>query len=212
MVGRFVILMSQIFSTCDERGHAIVRKGIHNLVDWQKPDGALFSPIPAGSWDMELPLQMLASIGNYGFWNYYMHTGDKATIDHAYPAVQRYLALWRLGPDGLVVHRGGGWDWADWGENIYNAVIDNPWLHQALGAAINMARLSGNEADSPGYEARRARIRRQQRNSMPGKACPKRVGNGQVTLTLATRIILPIEKLYGNTMPALLMARKIITS
>ena len=156
--GDLVILMSQIFTTCDSNAHGLVKKGIDNLVDWQKPDGGLYSPIPAGSWDRELPLQMLASIGRYGFWNYYLHTGDKATIAHAYPAVKRYLSLYQLGGDGLVVHRGGGWDWADWGDNIDNAVIDNPWLYQAMESAIHMAKLTGNEADIPGYEATRKSI------------------------------------------------------
>ena len=156
--GDLVILMPQIFNTCDARAHALIRKGIDNLVDWQKPDGVLFSPIPAGSWNSELPQQMLASIGMHGFWNYYLHTGDQAAITRSYPAVKRYLALWQLGSNGLVVHRPGGWDWADWGENIDVPVIENAWLYQALEAAILMARLSGQDADVPGYEATRASI------------------------------------------------------
>ena len=156
--GDVVIIMSQIFYTCDERAHALIRKAIDNLVDWQKPDGVLYSPVPAGSWNKELPGQMLASIGNYGFWNYYLNTGDRATIAHAYPAVKRYLALWKLGPDGLLVHREGGWNWADWGKDIDQPVIDNALLYQALEAAINMARLTGNDADIPGYEAIRTSI------------------------------------------------------
>lgn len=156
--GDVVILMNQIFQTCDGRAHALIRKAIDNLVDWQKPDGSLYSPVPAGSWDRELPLQMLASIGEKGFWNYYVQTGDKATIEHAYPAVKRYLTLWKLGADGLVTHRGGGWDWADWGENIDVPVIENAWLYQALQAASKMARLTGHDADISGYEEMRARI------------------------------------------------------
>jgi len=156
--GDEVILMSQIFHSCDSRGHMLVRKGIDNLVDWQKSDGVLFSPIPAGSWDKELPLQTLASIGLYGFWNYYQHTADQATIVRAYPAVKRYLSLWQLGPDGLAVHRAGGWDWVDWGENIDTPVCENAWLYQALESAINMARLTGDAAAVPRYEAMRASI------------------------------------------------------
>ena len=157
--GDLVILMPQIFNTCDLRAHALVRKGIDNLVDWQKPDGVLYSPIPAGSWNSELPQQMLASIGMHGFWTYYLHTGDRATITRSYPAVERYLALWKLGTDGLVVHRPGGWDWADWGKNIDMPVIENAWFYQALEAAILMARLSGHEDDITGYEATRASIK-----------------------------------------------------
>jgi hypothetical protein len=156
--GDEVILMNQIFYTCDARATALVRKGIYNLVDWQKPDGVLFSPIPAGNWNLELPMQMLAGIGEKGFWNYYVHTGDKATIEHAYPSVKRYLSLWQLGTNGLVIHRPGGWDWADWGENIDVPVMENAWLYQALNAAAKMARLTGNETDVAGYEKMRARI------------------------------------------------------
>jgi len=156
--GDEVILMDQILYTCDDRAIALVRKGIDNLVDWQKPDGALFSPIPAGNWDKELPMQMLASIGDKGFWNYYFQTGDKATIEHAYPAVKRYLSLWQLGTNGLVIHRSGGWDWADWGKNIDVPVIENAWLYQALDAATKMARLTGHDADVAGYENMRDTI------------------------------------------------------
>jgi len=156
--GDAVILMGQIFYTCDTRAHALIRKAIENLVDWQKSDGVLYSPVPAGNWDKELPGQMLASIGKYGFWNYYLYTGDKATIVHAYPAVKRYLSLWKLGADGLLVHRAGGWNWADWGKNIDQPVIDNALLYQALEAAINMARLTDITADIHGYETMRMSI------------------------------------------------------
>ena len=156
--GDVAILLGEMFYSCDTRAHALVRKAILNLVDWQKPDGVLYSPVPAGSWDKELPGQMLSSIGEHGFWYYYRYTGDRDTIAHAYPAVKRYLSLWKLGPEGLVVHRPGGWDWGDWGKNIDRPVMDNALLYQALGAAIEMARLTGNEADIGGYEKMRSSI------------------------------------------------------
>lgn len=156
--GDAAILLGEILHSCDTRGHALIRKAILNLVDWQKPDGVLYSPVPAGSWDKELPGQMLSSIGEHGFWYYYRYTGDRGTIEHVYPAVKRYLALWKLGDDGLVVHRAGGWDWGDWGQNIDRPVMDNALLYQALGAAIEMARLTGQEGDIPGYEAMRKSI------------------------------------------------------
>lgn len=156
--GDAAIMLGEILHSCDSRGHALIRKAILNLADWQKPDGVLYSPVPAGNWDKELPGQMLSSIGEHGFWYYYRYTGDRETIAHVYPAVKRYLALWQLGPDGLLVHRGGGWDWGDWGENQDRPVMDNALLYQALGAAIEMARLTANEADVAGYEKMRASI------------------------------------------------------
>jgi alpha-L-rhamnosidase len=139
--GDAAIILGEILYSCDNNGVKAIRKAIDNLVDWQKPDGVLYSPIPAGKWDKELPLQMLASIGKYGFWNYYYYTGDKETLKHVYPAVKRYLALWKTGRDGLVEHRSGGWDWADWGDNIDVPILDNAWFCLALESAAGMARV-----------------------------------------------------------------------
>jgi hypothetical protein len=156
--GDAAIVLGEILHACDLRGQRLIRKAILNLADWQKPDGVLYSPVPAGSWDKELPGQMLSSIGRHGFWYYYLYSGDQATIAQVYPAVKRYLALWQLGPDGLLVHRSGGWDWGDWGENIDRPVLDNPLLYQALGAAVEMAKATGNDADIPAYQAMMASL------------------------------------------------------
>ena len=42
-------------------------------------------PIPSGNWEKELPGQMLASVGYFGFWNYYLNTGDMETLKKVYP-------------------------------------------------------------------------------------------------------------------------------
>jgi hypothetical protein len=103
-------------------------------------------------------MQMLLSIGEKGFWNYYMQTGDREAIERSYAAISRYLALWSFDAQGLAIHRAGGWDWGDWGENIDMPLMENALLYQAYHAAIQMARLTGNDADIPGYEAKRKRI------------------------------------------------------
>lgn len=155
------------------RGPLLARKGIHELVAWQKPDGALYSPIPAGipdlpskgrtlvrdgTWDRELPMQMLASVGWYGFWTYYWYSGDEATLRAAYPAMRRYLSLWDFDSTGLVEHRAGGWDWPDWGKNADVAVLENAWYYLALKAAAATAPLAGAEADVAGYRTRMSAI------------------------------------------------------
>lgn len=153
----------------DPRALKLTRKAIHELVDWQRPDGSLYSPVPAGippkgkkneggTWSTELPVQMLASIGKYGFWTYFLQTGDRETIIHAYPAVVRYLKLWKLDRDDLVIHRPGDWDWSDWGENIDVRILDSAWFQLALEGAVEMARVSGNTADIPQWESLRSRI------------------------------------------------------
>ena len=158
--GDAVILMGEILYACDSNGMPAIQKAMHNLVDWQKPNGVLYSPVPAGSWDRELPGQMLASIGKYGFWNYYRYTADTAMIRYVYPAVKKYLDLWQLGKDGLVVHRAGGWDWLDWGEDIDTVLIDNAWYYMALDAAAQMASLTGNQPDEKRYQAQMKSVKK----------------------------------------------------
>jgi hypothetical protein len=95
---------------------------------------------------------MLASIGKYGFWRYFSYAGDTAEIRYVYPHVKKYMALWKIGDDGLVVHRSGGWNWYDWGNDIDEKVIENGWYYLALQGAYNMAKLLSNEADATNYE------------------------------------------------------------
>lgn len=157
--GDAVVLMSESFYTYSTSAHALMRKAILELVDWQKDDGVLFSPIPAGNYSDELPAQMLASIGEYGFWNYYMNTGDIETIKYVYPAVKKYLGLWSLDDTGLTAFRAGGWSWGDWGDNIDIRLILAAWHYLALKSATQMAVLVGDPNDVPQYESQMAKIK-----------------------------------------------------
>ncbi len=150
--GDAVIDLGEMFYTFDRKSDLLARKALIELANWQKPDGVLFSPSPAGNWDKELPPQMLATIGWYGAWLYYHNTGDAETIRYIYPHIRKYLGLWKLNADGLVVHRAGDWDWEDWGENIDVPLLDNTWYVLALKASIEMAKLTGNDADVAGYQ------------------------------------------------------------
>lgn len=141
-------LMGECFYTLSLSSHALMDKAIHELCNWQKPDGALFSPIPAGNYSSELPAQMLASVGLYGFWNYYMNTGDEQTIRDAYPTVKRYLELWKLDETGITAYRKGGWNWGDWGQNKDMRLLYAAWHYIALDAAARMADLVGLPEDA----------------------------------------------------------------
>jgi hypothetical protein len=88
------------------------------LAKWQRADKTLYSPVPSGNWGAELPPQMLASVGKYGFWLYYFNTGDAETMRVVYPHVRDYLTVWKQDENGLVVHRKGEWDWSDWGRRL----------------------------------------------------------------------------------------------
>lgn len=156
--GDAVIETGEAFYAVDRKSDLLAKKSISNLVEWQK-NNVLFSPIPAGNWNKELPVQMLASIGQYGFWNYFWYSGDTAAIVDAYPYVKKYLSLWSLDGDGLVKHRIGDWDWEDWGDNIDTRLLDNCWYFMALKAARKMALLTKNTNDTTLFDPKIQSIR-----------------------------------------------------
>ena len=106
--------MVETFYSLSPSASLLTRKCAWEMADWQKPDSVMYAPVPAGNWDRELPMQTMAFIG-LGDWNYYMGSGDKATIEHIFPANKRYMDKWVMQDDGLVTYRPGAWDWGDWG-------------------------------------------------------------------------------------------------
>lgn len=146
--------LGEAFYAFDRRSDLLARKCIFDLVAWQKPDGVLFSPVPAGNWDKDLPLQMLASIGRTGFWTYSFFSGDMETLGTVYPAMKRYMEIWDMQPDGLVVSRRGAWEWGDWGGNIDMPILYNAWYHIGLQGLRNAALALGKDADLAWIDAR----------------------------------------------------------
>jgi alpha-L-rhamnosidase len=157
--GDVVLESLQSYYALSPKAYPLTQKAINELVNWSTDEGVLYSPIPGPHPPLpfgpqrELPLQSLAAISNFGFWNYYLYTGDEHTLITAYPAVKKYLSLWSLGADGLVKHRDGKWNWQDWGDNIDVPLLDNTWYYSALSAAKKMAALSRHFEDTTLYEA-----------------------------------------------------------
>ena len=146
--GDMVNESGETYYALDPKSRFLTQKGILELMNWQRNDGTIFSPVPAGNWDKELPGQMLASIGYYGFWNYYINTGDKETIAKVYDGVKRYLDVWQLNDNGVLVKRmtevgSSGWYWGDWGTNIDKDLLMNEWYYLALKGYKNMSDLLG---------------------------------------------------------------------
>lgn len=152
--GDATVLTGESFYTYDPSAHALMRKAIGELVGWQREDSTLFSPVPAGNFKDELPAQMLASVGWYGFWNYYLNTGDIETLRKIYEPVKKYLGVWNLEPGGLTIQRKGGWMWGDWGDNKDMRLIQAGWHYLALKGAAAMAAELGYDADNTAFEAR----------------------------------------------------------
>ena len=141
--GDMVNELGEAFYALDTRSSLLAKKGILELANWQKRNNTLFSPVPAGNWSKELPMQMLNSVGYFGFWTYYLYSGDIDTIRTVYPNVKRYMSVWKLGKDGLVIPRKGGWTWGDWGKNKDMTILYNGWYYLALKGQLNMARAIG---------------------------------------------------------------------
>jgi len=144
--GDEVIEAEEAFYALCPKSHSLFKKGIYELVNWQRKDSTLFSPIPAGNWDVELPCQMLASIGYCGFWNYYLHTGDIKTIADVYDGAKKYLAVWKLKGNGTLQFRPGDWTWGDWGVEKDMELLENGWYYLALKGMQLMA----TALDKPG--------------------------------------------------------------
>lgn len=140
--------LGETFYALSVSGQQLAVKGIHELMDWQRADGTLYSPVPAGNWDKELPLQMLASVGWYGFHTQYYYSGDSSFVPAVYDRLHRYLhEVWQTDKSGLVVERQGAWSWGDWGENVDMGVLTNCWYYLALKAEKGFAIQLGRTAD-----------------------------------------------------------------
>lgn len=127
--------LGEAFYALSPSSHSLAVKGIYELMNWQKSDGVLFSPMPAGNWDRELPLQMLASVGWYGFYTQYYYSGDSSFVPVIYDRLRHYLHdVWQVDKSGLVIEREGAWSWGDWGENVDMGVLTNCWYYLALKA------------------------------------------------------------------------------
>lgn len=141
--GDVVLESGESYYSLDRQSDLLTRKAILELMSWQRPDSTIYSPIPAGNWNQELPTQMLASVGYQGFWNYYWHTGDLETIREIYDAVFRYVSLWKLLDDGTVEIRKGGWTWGDWGQNKDMPLLFNTQYYLALKGLFEMSNVLG---------------------------------------------------------------------
>ncbi len=135
---------SEMFMTMysmDSNSYLLYQKGVEAMLSHIDESKVLQTVVPVSGDYFELPVQQLAGI--VGFLTYYEYTGDKAFIEKVYDASLDYLKLWEIGENNLVVHRGGSWDWADWGKKADMTAIENAWYYYALSAAEEMAEISG---------------------------------------------------------------------
>ena len=131
----------------DSNSYLLYQKGVEAMLSHVDDTKVLQTVVPISGDYFELPVQQLAGI--VGFLTYYEYTGDKAFVEKVYEPSLDYLKLWEIGDNNLVVHRGGSWDWADWGDKADMTAIENAWVYYALSAVEKMAEITGNDADIP---------------------------------------------------------------
>ncbi len=139
--------MVEVFYALSPSANLLTRKCAREFADWQKPDSVMYAPVPAGNWDKELPQQTMAFMG-LGNWNYYLGTGDAATIKYVFPAAKRYVHKWKIEDDGLVEYRPGAWDWGDWGDNADMQALCQAWYSTTLKNYAKQADLIGETAEA----------------------------------------------------------------
>ncbi len=129
----------------DSNSYLLYQKGVEAMLSHIDDTKVLQTVVPISGDYFELPVQQLAGI--VGFLTYYEYTGDKAFIEKVYDASLDYLKLWKMGENNLVVHRGGSWDWPDWGNKADMTAIENAWIYYSLSATEKMAELLGENED-----------------------------------------------------------------
>jgi hypothetical protein len=142
----------QAYYALSRSADSLTRKWLYEVVGWQKPNGQLFAPVPAGNWTKELSGQVLSTVGYFGLWNYYMQTGDRQAIADLYDGVRKYLSIWETDSDGTVIFRHGEWMWGDWGDNVDIVAIHNILYYHAVKGMWNCAGLLGKTDDAAAYE------------------------------------------------------------
>ncbi len=143
----------EAFYALSVSSHDLAKKWLYELIGWQRADGSLYAPVPSGNYFRELPGQVLASVGYYGLWNYYLHTGDKQIISDLYRPIQRYLELWEQDGNGTVKMRQGEWTWGDWGTEKDILLLYNLWYYIAVKGMHEIAVEIGQTNDAAGYAA-----------------------------------------------------------
>ena len=129
----------------DSNSYLLYQKGVEAMLSHVDDTKVLQTVVPISGDYFELPVQQLAGI--VGFKTYYNYTGDKAFLEKVYNASLDYLKLWEIGKNNLVIHRGGSWDWADWGSKADMTAIENAWVYYALSATEEMAELLEKDED-----------------------------------------------------------------
>ena len=137
-VGDVAVQVPQAMYMMDHRAVQLIRKAIEDFILLRKGD-VLVGNVP-GAHFSELPGQSLNAIGEFGLIaQYYRNTLDTDILRLSFEPCVRYLMLWEMGDDGLVLPRKGDWRWFDHLQNVDETVLENAFYYTALKFAQFMA-------------------------------------------------------------------------
>ncbi len=122
----------------------LAAKGLQELFGWQRENGELFAPCPAGNWNRELPSQILAATGFYGIYLQCYYSDDFSVAERNFDRLHKYLhETWQRDAEGFTILRNGGWLWGDWGSEIDQYLLQNEWHYLAIKGESLIARRIG---------------------------------------------------------------------
>lgn len=140
----------------DSNSYLLYQKGVEAMLSHVDDSKILQTVVPINGDYFELPMQQLAGI--VGFYTYYEYTGDKSFLEKVYKPSLEYLKLWEIGENNLVIHRGGSWDWPDWGDKADMTSIENAWVYYALSTTQKIAEILGKTEDFSFFTERKESI------------------------------------------------------
>ena len=135
-IGDAVIESAMSFYSLSPESAALFRKAIITTYGWVHADGVIQTVVPDGVQAYELPVQNLAFL--IGCVNYVEYSGDTSVVPMILSMAEGYLPLWGMNA-GLVRHRKGSWDWADWGDNADVPALENAWYYYAMARLMTLA-------------------------------------------------------------------------
>lgn len=152
--------LGMAFCSLSPSSWKLAEKGIYELMNWQRIDGVLSSPVPAMNYSAELPSQMLAALGWYGFYTQYFYSDNNAFVPVVYDRMKKYLhKVWKLDEDGLPIYRTGDWDWPDADSPVDKYALMPCLYYLALKSELEFARMLGRAEDVAMIESVMARLK-----------------------------------------------------
>jgi len=150
--------MQQAAYAMDHTARLLYEKCLTQVVGWSEHKGGPLTTVVATPTFNELPMQSLN--GAHSLWQYYLYYGETEILEYCYDSFMRFLRLWNISDSGVIGHRGGNWDWMDWGDHPDVAVIESSWYYVAAGNMIKVAEVLGkDQADIDDLENRRALLK-----------------------------------------------------